>query len=116
MGYRATFLLALSVFMLGSVGVALIPMMTGPLDAIPFLDQYRWAIITRVIQSVGAGAVIPISLAALKHSLVRVDASLRSAWWARPLKPAACSGPCGPARSPIGSVGNTRSGRTSRFH
>lgn len=63
-GYRATFLLALSVFMLGSAGVALIPMMSSSLDAIPFLDQYRWAIVARVVQSIGAGAVIPISLAA----------------------------------------------------
>ena len=63
-GYRATFLVALGVFMVGSVGVALIPVMTGSLDAIPWLDQYRWAIIARVVQAVGAGAVIPISLAA----------------------------------------------------
>ena len=63
-GYRATFLLALSVFMVGSAGVALIPMMTSVLDAIPFFDQYRWAIFARVVQSIGAGAVIPISLAA----------------------------------------------------
>ena len=63
-GYRSTFLLALGVFMLGSVGVALIPMATTTLDAIPVLDQYRWAIIARVVQSIGAGAVIPISLAA----------------------------------------------------
>ena len=63
-GYRATFLLALGVFMVGSAGVALIPVMTGWLDAIPWLDQYRWAIIARVVQAVGAGAVIPISLAA----------------------------------------------------
>ena len=63
-GYRATFLLALSVFMLGSAGVALIPMMSSALDAIPFLDQYRWSIVARVVQSIGAGAVIPISLAA----------------------------------------------------
>ena len=63
-GYRATFVLALSVFMLGSVGVALIPMMGSALDGTPYLDQYRWAIIARVVQSIGAGAVIPISLAA----------------------------------------------------
>ncbi len=63
-GYRATFLLALSVFMVGSAGVALIPMMGSALDAIPYLDQYRWSIIARVVQSIGAGAVIPISLAA----------------------------------------------------
>ena len=63
-GYRLAFLLALSVFMLGSAAVALIPMMQGPLDANPVVDQYRWAIIARVVQSIGAGAVIPISLAA----------------------------------------------------
>ena len=63
-GYRATFLIALSVFMLGSVGVALIPMMGSVLDETPYLDQYRWAIVARVVQSIGAGAVIPISLAA----------------------------------------------------
>ncbi len=63
-GYRFAFLLALSVFMLGSAAVALIPMMQEPLDANPFVDQYRWAIIARVVQSIGAGAVIPISLAA----------------------------------------------------
>ena len=61
-GYRATFILALGVFMLGSVGVALIPVMTSAFDAMPWLDQYRWAIIARVVQSIGAGAVIPISL------------------------------------------------------
>ena len=63
-GYRSTFILALGVFMLGSVGVALIPVMTSAFDAMPWLDQYRWAIIARVVQSIGAGAVIPISLAA----------------------------------------------------
>ena len=63
-GYRAAFHLALGVFMLGSAGVALIPVMSAPLDAMPFLDQYAWAIVARVVQSVGAGAVIPISLAA----------------------------------------------------
>ena len=63
-GYRAAFLLALSVFMVGSVGVALIPMVSTSLDVIPYLDQYRWAIVSRVVQSIGAGAVIPISLAA----------------------------------------------------
>ena len=63
-GYRATFVLALSVFMIGSAGVALIPVMSSTLDAIPFLDQYRWSIVARVVQSIGAGAVIPISLAA----------------------------------------------------
>ena len=50
--------------MVGSAGVALIPMMSSALDAIPFLDQYRWSIVARVVQSIGAGAVIPISLAA----------------------------------------------------
>ena len=63
-GYRPAFLLALGVFMLGSAGVALIPVMGNSLDALPYLDQYRWAIVARVVQSIGAGAVIPISLAA----------------------------------------------------
>lgn len=63
-GYRHAFLLALGVFMVGSAGVALIPMMGDSLDAVPYLDQYSWAIVARVVQSIGAGAVIPISLAA----------------------------------------------------
>lgn len=63
-GYRPAFLLALGVFMVGSAGVALIPVMGNSLEALPYLDQYRWAIIARIVQSIGAGAVIPISLAA----------------------------------------------------
>ena len=63
-GYRPAFLLALGVFMVGSAGVALIPLMGNTFDSVHYLDQYRWAIIARVVQSIGAGAVIPISLAA----------------------------------------------------
>ena len=63
-GYRTAFLLALGVFMVGSAGVALIPAIGDSLDSVPYLDQYRWAIAARVVQSIGAGAVIPISLAA----------------------------------------------------
>ena len=63
-GYRPAFLLALAVFMLGSVGVALVPTIGEALENLPWIDQYRWAIIARVVQAIGAGAVIPISLAA----------------------------------------------------
>ena len=63
-GYRPTFLLALGVFMVGSVGVAVVPLMGSLLGYVPFVDEYRWTLFARVVQSVGAGAVIPISLGA----------------------------------------------------
>lgn len=66
-GYRRAFWLALAVFMVGSAGVALIPSLSEALDAIPQLDSYRWAIISRVVQSLGAGAAIPIALAAAEE-------------------------------------------------
>lgn len=49
-GHRTLFLLSLALFMLGSVGVALSP-------------DLSWVIGTRVVQAVGAGALVPVSIA-----------------------------------------------------
>ena len=66
-GYRRAFLLALAVFMVGSAGVALTPALSEALNAVPSLDPYGWAIFSRVVQSLGAGAAIPIALAAAEE-------------------------------------------------
>ena len=66
-GYRRAFWLALVVFMAGSCGVAISPALTETLDSVPLIDPYRWAIFSRVVQSLGAGAAIPISLAAAEE-------------------------------------------------
>ncbi len=65
-GYRRAFLIALIVFMIGSVGVAISPTLPSASDSPGLLevDSYRWMIASRVVQSLGAGAVIPIALSA----------------------------------------------------
>lgn len=49
-GHRTLFFLSLALFVLGSVGVALSP-------------DLSWVIGTRIVQAVGAGALVPISIA-----------------------------------------------------
>ena len=66
-GYRRAYLLALVIFIIGSSGVALTPALSEFLDGSSQLDSYRWALVARVVQSLGAGAVIPISLAAAEE-------------------------------------------------
>ncbi len=66
-GYRRAFWVALVVFMIGSCGVAAAVPISEYLDSASFIDSYRWTIIARVVQSLGAGAVIPISLAAAEE-------------------------------------------------
>ncbi|MEE8046391.1 MAG: MFS transporter, partial [Dehalococcoidia bacterium] len=61
-GYRRAFLIALAVFTLGSILVALSP-------DIPRLlyggaPEFNWLVGTRVFQAIGGGAMIPISIAA----------------------------------------------------
>ena len=65
-GYRKAFLASLAIFTLGSTLVALSPRSPDWLAEIPVieLDSYRFMIVARVVQSIGAGAVIPIALAA----------------------------------------------------
>lgn len=61
-GYRRAFLLALGVFTLGSILVALSPDIPRLLyDGAPELN---WLVGTRVFQAIGGGAMIPISIAA----------------------------------------------------
>ncbi len=66
-GYRRAFWLALAVFMVGSAGVAITPSFAETIDSVPFFDPYRWTIFSRVVQSLGAGAAIPIALAAAEE-------------------------------------------------
>ena len=62
-GYRLAFLVALSVFTLGSALVALSPQIPGWLyDGRP---EFSWMVGMRVFQAIGGGAVIPISIAAV---------------------------------------------------
>lgn len=65
-GYRRAFLASLAIFTLGSILVAISPAIPPWLEELPLveLDPYRFMIVARVVQSVGAGAVIPIALAA----------------------------------------------------
>ena len=65
-GYRRAFLVALIVFMIGSVSVAISPMFPSASDSPSLVEfnSYRWMIGSRVVQSLGAGAVIPIALSA----------------------------------------------------
>lgn len=65
-GYRRAFLIALSIFMIGSVGVALSPQLSRLSASLGMFEisSYHWMIVWRVVQSLGAGAVIPISLSA----------------------------------------------------
>ena len=64
-GYRRAFLVSLTIFTVGSALVAISPDIPEWLEEIPLieLDPYRFMIIARVVQSIGAGAVIPIALA-----------------------------------------------------
>lgn len=61
-GFRNTYLAAMAVFALGSIGVAISADLPRWLfDREP---EYSWMIGARVFQAVGGGAVIPVSLAA----------------------------------------------------
>lgn len=61
-GFRNTYFVAMAVFALGSVGVAISADLPGWLfDRQP---EFSWMVGARVFQAVGGGAVIPISLAA----------------------------------------------------
>jgi EmrB/QacA subfamily drug resistance transporter len=62
-GYRLAFLVALAVFTLGSILVALSPQIPGWLyDGRP---EFSWLVGMRVLQAIGGGAIIPISIAAV---------------------------------------------------
>ena len=61
-GYRRAFLLAMAVFTLGSILVAVSPDI--PRWLYGGQPEYNWLIGTRVFQAIGGGAVIPISIAA----------------------------------------------------
>ena len=65
-GYRRAFLASLAIFTFGSILVAVSPTIPAWLEDLPIveLDPYRFMIVARVVQSIGAGAVIPIALAA----------------------------------------------------
>jgi EmrB/QacA subfamily drug resistance transporter len=62
MGYRRAFLIALAVFTLGSVLVAVSPNI--PRWLYGGQPEFNWLVGTRVFQAIGGGAVIPISIAA----------------------------------------------------
>jgi len=61
-GYRRAFLLAMTVFSIGSVLVAVSPEIPGWLYGGD--PEYNWLIGTRIFQAIGGGAVIPITIAA----------------------------------------------------
>ena len=61
-GFRNTYLAAMAVFALGSVGVAISAELPGWLYGGE--PEFSWHVGARVFQAVGGGAVIPISLAA----------------------------------------------------
>ena len=61
-GYRKAFLIAMAVFTLGSILVAVSPDI--PRWLYGGQPEYNWLVGTRVFQAIGGGAVIPISIAA----------------------------------------------------
>lgn len=61
-GYRRAFLLAMAVFTLGSILVAVSPDI--PRWLYGGQPEFNWLVGTRVFQAIGGGAVIPISIAA----------------------------------------------------
>jgi len=61
-GYRRAFLIAMAVFTLGSILVAVSPDI--PRWLYGGQPEYNWLVGTRVFQAIGGGAVIPISIAA----------------------------------------------------
>ena len=64
-GYRLTFLVALAVFTLGSILVALSPQIPGWLYG--GRPEFSWLVGMRVFQAIGGGAIIPISIAAVSE-------------------------------------------------
>ncbi|MCZ6539375.1 MAG: MFS transporter [Chloroflexi bacterium] len=64
-GYRLAFLAALAVFTLGSALVALSPQIPGWLYG--GLPDFNWLVGMRVFQAIGGGALIPISIAAVRE-------------------------------------------------
>ncbi len=67
-GYRTTFLVALIVFMIGSAATAISPELSKIGGGSPNMG---WIIGTRVLQSLGGGALIPISIAAAGYLIPR---------------------------------------------
>ncbi len=65
-GYRRAFNVAILVFIVGSLGVAFTPRFAELSASWSWsgIDGYPWMLLWRVVQSLGAGAVIPISLSA----------------------------------------------------
>ena len=63
-GYRRAFWIALILFMIGSACVAATEAISALFDSVSFIDSFRWMIFARVVQALGAGAVIPIAIAA----------------------------------------------------
>ena len=61
-GFRNTYLAAMAVFALGSIGVAISADLPGWLFGRE--PEFSWLVGARVFQAIGGGAVIPISLAA----------------------------------------------------
>ena len=63
-GHRRLFILSMVLFMVGSVAVALprFSYSLGPLE-LDYGGNLSWVIATRVFQAVGAGALVPISIA-----------------------------------------------------
>jgi len=64
-GYRRAFLIAMAVFTLGSILVAVSPDI--PRWLYGGKPEYNWLVGTRVFQAIGGGAVIPISIAAVSE-------------------------------------------------
>ena len=67
-GYRTTFLVALIIFMIGSAATAISPELSRIGGGSPSMG---WIIGTRVLQSLGGGALIPISIAAAGYIIPR---------------------------------------------
>ncbi|MDA1279033.1 MAG: MFS transporter [Chloroflexi bacterium] len=63
MGYRLAFLLAMAVFTIGSILVAISPQIPGWLYG--GRPEFGWLVGARVFQAIGGGAAIPISIAAV---------------------------------------------------
>ena len=61
-GYRRAFLLAMAIFSIGSILVAVSPEIPGWLYGGD--PEYNWLIGTRIFQAIGGGAMIPITIAA----------------------------------------------------
>ena len=63
-GHRRLFIASMALFMVGSVAVALpsLPLDPGPVG-VKYTNTLSWLISARVFQAVGAGALVPVSIA-----------------------------------------------------